>query len=338
MADFVFPSGAELIAVAQEKMPRLTADRPAFSIMPIRNTNDVLLIWEQMDNYIGLQQVRGLNGQPTRVKKVGLKRYLMEPGYYGEFQVIDERELTTRRQQGSWDQPVNISDLVMVAQDQLLGRRLDRIELIVWTLLTTGFFSVSTADGVLAHTDRFNIQTFTSVVPWATVATGTPLNDFRQVQLLGRGKSTSFGGASTAYMNRTTFNNLINNTNTADLFGRRTQGLATINNLTDFNKLLTGDDLPGIVIYDEGYIDDNNVFQLFIPNNKVVVVGKRPAGQVVGEYRMTRNVNNGALQPGPYMKVIDRGEDTVPRTIEVHDGHNGGPVIYFPGAIVVMNV
>lgn len=338
MADFVFPTGAELIAVAQEKMPRLTSDRPAFSIMPIRNVGDVLLIWEQMDNYIGLQQVRGLNGQPTRVKKVGLKRYLMEPGYYGEFQVIDERELTTRRQQATWDTPVNISDLVMVAQDQLLGRRLDRIELIVWTLLTTGFFSVSTVDGVIAHTDRFNIQTFTATVPWATFATATPLNDFRAIQLLGRGKSTNFGGAASVYMNRTTYNNLINNSNPADLYGRRTQGLGTINNLTEWNKLLTGDDLPSITIYDEGYIDDNNVFQLFIPNNKVVVVGKRPAGQVVGEYRMTRNVNNSALQPGPYMKVIDRGEDTVPRTIEVHDGHNGGPVIYFPGAIVVMNV
>jgi hypothetical protein len=338
MADFIFPTAAELIAVAQEKMPRLTADRPAFQILPIRTTSDVLLIWEQMDNYTGLQQVRGLNGAPSRVKKVGVKRYLMEPGYYGEFQVIDERELTMRRQIGTWDSAVNISDLVMVAQDQLLGRRLDRIELIVWTLLTTGVFSVSTADGVIAHTDRFNIQTYTAVVPWGTVATATPLANFRDIQLLGRGKSTSFNGSSTAFMNRTTWNKLISNLNAADLFGRRTTGLSTYENIAEVNKLLLGDDLPSITIYDEGYLDDNNVFQLFIPNDKVVVVGKRPAGQTVGEYRMTRNANNGALQPGPYMKVIDRGELAVPRTIEVHDGHNGGPVLYFPGAIILMNV
>jgi hypothetical protein len=77
---------------------------------------------------------------------------------------------------------------------------------------------------------------------------------------------------------------------------------------------------------------------LFIPNNKVVVVGTRPAGQRVGEYRITRNANNPDLGPGPYMKVVDNGEDKVPREIDVHDGHNGGPVLYYPGAIVVMSV
>lgn len=338
MADFIYPNSATLQTVAQEKVPRLTADRPVFTIMPIRNTQDVVLIWEQQDNYTGLQQVRGLNGQPTRVRKIGSKRYLMEPGYYGEFQVIDERELTLRRQAGTWDQPVSINDLVMVAQDQLLGRRLDRIELIVWTLLTTGTFAVANADGSIMHTDRFNIQTFTATVPWATFATATPLADFRAVKLLGRGRSTNFGGSATMYMNQTTLNNMLSNTNNADIYGRRVSGLSTVNNLADWNRILTGDDLPSIVVYDEGYLDDNGVFQLFIPNNKVVLVGKRPAGQTVGEYRMTRNANNSALQPGPYMKVIDRGEDTVPRTIEVHDGHNGGPVLYFPGAIVLLNV
>jgi hypothetical protein len=96
--------------------------------------------------------------------------------------------------------------------------------------------------------------------------------------------------------------------------------------------------LPKIVIYDEGYIDESNTFQLFVPNNKVVVIGKRPAGQTVGEYIFTFNANNPGGTPGPYMKIIDRGEETVPRKIEVHDGHNGGPALYFPGSIVVMTV
>jgi hypothetical protein len=53
---------------------------------------------------------------------------------------------------------------------------------------------------------------------------------------------------------------------------------------------------------------------------------------------MTRNANNPDLAPGPYMRVIDTGEIVIPRSIEVHDGHNGGPVIYFPSAVVVMSV
>jgi hypothetical protein len=139
-------------------------------------------------------------------------------------------------------------------------------------------------------------------------------------------------------MNRATFNNLRSNANSTDLYGRRTQGLGTFNNLQGINQLLTGDDLPQIVVYDQGYLDEFNNFVPFIPVNKVIVVGKRPAGQPIAEYRMTRNANNPDLAPGPYMRVIDTGEIVIPRSIEVHDGHNGGPVIYFPSAVVVMSV
>jgi hypothetical protein len=58
----------------------------------------------------------------------------------------------------------------------------------------------------------------------------------------------------------------------------------------------------------------------------------------VGEYRFTRNANNPDLGPGPYMKVIDRGDTEVPRGLEVHDGHNGGIALYHPAAIVTMTV
>jgi hypothetical protein len=52
---------------------------------------------------------------------------------------------------------------------------------------------------------------------------------------------------------------------------------------------------------------------------------------------MTRNVNNANSAPGPYTKVIDRGELQVPRTIEVHDGHNGGPAIFYPSAVIKLS-
>lgn len=338
MATFVYPTSAEIREVEQVKLPRLIADRPVLKIMPIREVDDHLLVWEQKDNYRGLQQVRGLDGAPTRVKKVGAKRYSMEPGVYGEFTDINETELTRRRKLGSFGEAINISDLVMECQDLLLQRRLDRVEWIIWTLLTTGTFSVASGAGVL-HTDTFSIQTFTATVPYSTAATATPLADFRAVKLLGRGKSTNFGRKAQAWMNQSVFNELISNGNAADLYGRRQGGLATINNVDDANKLFMGDDLPEIVIYDEGYEDDSGTFQLFIPNDKIVVVGARPAGAPLGEYRMTRNANNPDLAPGPYTAVVDTlDKQGPPRRIDVHDGHNGGPVLWFPGSIVVMNV
>lgn len=322
-------------------MPRLLAERPVFAsdFFPIDTADAAQLSWEQEDNYIGLQQVRGLGGDPPKVQKTGVKRYSMFPGVYGEFEPLDEIEMTLRRQYATWATPVSLDDLVMKIQDKLLLRRLDRIELIVWTLLTTGTFAIAGPAGAILHTDAYTVQTFTASVGWGTSATATPLADFRAVQLLARGHSVNFGPAATAYMNRVTFNKLITNTNAADLGGRRTTGLEAIEGPADVTRVLARDGLPGIEIYDEGYLSEpSGTFVPFIANDKVVVKGRRPSGARVGEYRMVRNVNNDDMAPGPYQKVIDHGDKRVPRLVEVHDGHSGGPVIYFPSAIVLMNV
>ena len=339
MADFGYPTNAQLQLIAQDKLPNLTRNRPIFDIMPIVEVDDSLLVWEQMDNFTGLQQVRGLNGQPSRVKKTGAKRYQVEPGVYGEFEAIDEQELTRRRQFGSFATAINIDDLVMVAQDKLLQRRYDRMEYIGWTLLSTGTFAVPAPNGSVLHTDSYSQQTYASAVPWATVATATPLADLRAVQLLSRGHSVDFGAGAIAYFTRVTANRLLSNNNSADLYGRRTQGLGIINSLADANRLFAGDDLPTFQINDQGYIDDTGVFRTFIPDGKVIIVGRRPNNAPVMDYAMTRNANNANLAPGPYMMVEDNAMlNRPPREINVHDGHNGGPRMYFPSAIVAMSV
>ena len=338
MANFVYPTAAELTQIAQEKIPRLIATRPVFDIFPMRNRDTSIVMWEQQDNYVGLQQVRGVNGEPPSVKPLGLKRYQMAPGTYGEFSILDEMILTERRRSGTFADRMNIEEMVMEKQDHLLGRRLDRVEKICWDLLVYGTFSIAGANGAIMHTDTYTTQTFTASVAWGTFATATPLADLRAVQLLSRGRSVNFGSSAQLFVNLVTANQILNNLNPSDLYGRRNVGLSTYNTLASINSLLTGDNLPGITVYDEGYLDESAVFQPFIPNNKAVLVGQRPAGQTVGEYQMTRNANNPDAAPGPYMRVIDRGDDDIPRKIEVHDGHNGGPALYFPTAIVVMTV
>src|SRR5690348_4849204 len=122
MATFQYPTQTELLQVAQTKMPRLTEDRPIFKLFPMRSVQGWQVTWEQLDNYTGLQAVRGLNGDPPRVKRTGAKRYTAQPFAYGEFERIDEEELTTRRTLGTFNTPASISDLVMMAQDKLMGR------------------------------------------------------------------------------------------------------------------------------------------------------------------------------------------------------------------------
>src|SRR5689334_2297670 len=103
-------------------------------------------MWEQRDNYKGLSQIRGLNGEPPRVAAIGGKRYIYEPGVYGEFLPIDEQELTRRRQWGQFSGPIPITDLTSEKQDQLVARDVARKRQILWTLLTTGSFTVAAAN------------------------------------------------------------------------------------------------------------------------------------------------------------------------------------------------
>lgn len=339
MATFTYPTSAEISQIAQNFLQDLTMDDPVFSIMPVKNEDTTLIMWEQEDDYLGLQQIRGMNGEPPKVQPVGAKQYQMAPGVYGEQLSVRERELTERRQYGTFGTPVSLDDIIMPKVRQMTGRQVARIKQINWTLLTTGTFSVSAANGAVVQTDTYTTQTFSSTVPWTTYATATPLADLQALALKATGYSLSFNSDATLFVNRVTANAMTLNTNSADLYGRRTAGLGTFNTLNDANQLFTGEDLPTIRIYDKGYKNDAGTFTRFIGNGIGVLVGKRDDGAPLGRYVMTRNANNPDMAPGPYMKITDSATPgnphPVPRRIAIDAGHNGGPVMSFPSGIVI---
>jgi hypothetical protein len=336
MPTYVYPTNSQLSQIDQVQLPTLLMDDPVFRHFPVRNKDTHVIIWDQKDNFLGLQQVRGLNGEPARVRRIGDKRYVMEPGVYGEFTQVDEQEIVTRRAPGSYNLPVNVTDLVRECQDQLRHRLVMRIRKILWDLLALGSFTVLGPRGSVLHRDGYTQRTSVSTVAWSTTATATPLSDFRSIQLLGRGYGTSFGSDSIAYMNRKTANYLLSNTNAADLYGRRSSGLSTLNTLELVNQLFMGEGLPQVYVHDGGYHDDSGVFQLFIPDNYVVVIGRRENGAVLGQFTMTRNASNPGQAPGPYSIVTEKPRP--PKTITVDYGFNGGPELSYPGSIVVMRV
>lgn len=345
MPSFTYPLNFDLKKVMPEKVARLTKDRLGFTLMPTRDVNAGLVQWVQKDNYVGLQQLRGLDGAPQHVARVGSKIFSTNPGVYGEFATVTETELTLRAGSYTGGDAIDISDLVTDAQDMLLLRERDRIEKVIFDLLTTGTYSIISGNNVIA-TDTFTLQTANRAVAWATKATATPLVDLRAVQLKGRGYGVNFGREAMAVMNRSTANDFLSNTNASDLGGKRQMGGNSVNSVPLINQILMGEDLPIITIYDEGYYDTTNTWQLFIPNNVVAVIGKRQDGDPIGEYIMTRNANNPGMAPGRYQYIVDRvngshitnGVKQTPPNIEVHEGHSGCPAIYHPNSIVVLTV
>jgi hypothetical protein len=346
--EFTYPTTVEMKEINAVLQPRLATNSPIFSHFPIVDVESDMLRWEQRDDYTGMQQIRGINGQPGIVQAVGSKAYLYQPGYYGEKRPIDEQEITRRAALAQVSmKPISIDDLVLDANRFLVHRETVLMEYILWTLVSTGTFSISKDSNVI-HTDTYAIQTASAAVDWDAVATATPIADFRTVQALEEGKGVSFGAGATAYMNRTTFNKMLANTNSSDLAGKLSRiftsgSAADQGDLSLINKIMAGGDLPQIAIYNEGYkAAGTGTFTKFLATDKIVVIGQRQAGEPLGEYRRTINANNDPVGPGSYSKVVDSAmagnPNPVPRVINVERGHNGGPVIYYPSGVVVLSV
>lgn len=339
MINYTYPTSKELVVINAEKIPNLTRTRPTFAIFPTRDSQDVTIEWEQRDGYRGLQQLRGLNGEPSNVKTYGYKRFSAKPGYFGEFMTVDEEMMTMRavNRGGTQGLPVTIDDLVTERQDILNNREIDLLEYIHWKALLDGQFTFVGPTGA-TYGDAFAIQTAT-FSDWSNLTTATPFADLIGLKTLSSGKSVSFGTGAIYFMNSTTVGYLLQNRNPDDLAGHfafAQGGVKPFKTLAEINTALQGSGLGTIVEYDEDYTTDTGTVTKWIPNDIVSIVGRRTNGDRLGEYRMTPNANNDNVAPGRYEKVIDR-KDRVPRLIEVHRGHNGGLVIYYASAIVRAN-
>lgn len=325
-----FPTAEALRRAEQVLVPELSAADPVFSILPVREIDAHIISWVQKDNYTGLQALRGLGGAPSRVNRVGDNRYTMTPGVYGEYISIDELVLTAKADPVTM-RPIDLTTEVSEAQLQLLQRRLDRIKYIAWNVLQ-GRFSVANGRGVI-HTDAYEVQSSVVGTSWATYTTSTPLADLLEVRTtFARGRSCSFGADAMLYGNSSTISDLFLNSNAADLGGRKLNN-SSVMGVGDVNTILNSMGLPSLFIYDGGYYtEDTDTWNMFIPDGVLILVGKRQA-ETAGYYAMTRNGQTG--QPGSYSFVKDDTQK-VPRSPEVHDGHNGGPCLEYPGDIVVI--
>lgn len=346
---YLFPTSAELERIDRDLLPVYLDDDPINKLFPevLKDASNV--IWEQEDNFLGRTQFRGYEAEFPSVPNVGFHRFTITPGVYGEFAPIGEFEMTERRGYGTFGVPVEISDLVRGRQDMLMTRHFNRRSSIMWTLLATGEYKVQHSNGTLGKWDSYQPQYYFAPVPWATLGTAGPLADFRAVQLLHRGHSVMFNSGATGFMNLTTWNNFISNTNAGDLGDRRQTGFQQVPMGSEeaINNILTRDNLPNINVFDGGYLSDGTdgntagTFVQYIPDATVVVVGKRTNGAAIGEFQLTRNASNANMSSAPLVRVIDTGADDrlpPPRLIKVYRGFNGGPAIKYASAVVIMKV
>lgn len=353
--NFIYPTAAEMFEISPELMAKGRAGRVGLDLCPPVNRDTYFVRWSQRDNMYGLAKMRGIDGAPPKVDRIGANTFVYEPGVYGEHTSITERELLTRAVPNHPEIRIPISDLIMADQQLLTTRQLDRMEANTWTMLATGTNTIPLPgpSGPNIWTDTYPIQTYTAPIPWSSSSTAVPLANLQTVQQLSVGHGVRFGAEATLYVNQITGNRLLNNTNSADLAGRRDQYGATLNSLVGFNNYFQGQNLPKVVVYDDGYqlspisgpITKTTQFQKFIPDGVGILIGSRPNGGPIGEFQMTVQ----AMQPGAnptsgaysFVKDFAQGINApleVPPRMEVHMGFNGGLALYFPSAVVALSV
>lgn len=341
MATFTFPNTATTTQIANDLVVSLTLDDPIFKLFPITRRNTMNLRWSIKDNYAGVMKLRGMGGEPTSIPRVGENLYETRPGVYGEFGTIDEEEMTARaRGFEELDVKIDVTDLVTDIQGHLQTRMINRVRALLWGLAVTGSYSVPLPQGGIGHTDTYAITTASVTPLWSDAATSTPLRNLRDLQpTYGRGSSTMFGSGAQAWMNSRTANLLLGNTNAADLGGKRDNGGQTIDSLDGINRVFVGQNVPQIMVYDDGYLNDAGTFTLFIPDGKVLIVGQRPNGETPGEFTMVYNAISKTA--GEYSIVVDKSNQPVVKiapTIEVHQGFSGGPALTRPSQLIVLTV
>lgn len=331
MADYQYPTANELTLAGKEKMHALEQDDPIFDYFPIEEKNTSIISWDQEDADTGLQQIRGIGGAPKRVKALGAKRFTVDPGVFGEFRTLDEKELTERGAYGTFGTPVNIDDMVAREQDRLLGRENDRIRVILYLLVCKGEYNLSSETGQLIYAAAFDFPTYTASTPWSDLVNSTPLQDIKNMMLAGLDIVTDadFGIGGRLFLNAKKVQQMISNKNDADL-GGRFKNISASKGLAKINEILVEEGLPTIVSIPGSYVDEDRVKQRMVPDNAGVLFGGRR--EKMGSYTMTRNATNPNSAPGPYDEVIE--EKRPPKSVEVHRGHNGGVEVHYGKSIM----
>jgi hypothetical protein len=259
------------------------------------------------------------------------------PGVYGDKLPIDELELTTRAQFATYGIPINIDDLILQRTRQGRTRLYNRMIFHVITLLTTGRYVATDVKGAVIEEDAFAPQIYTPTTLWSNLSSATPWQDFQNMALLDIGLSVQFNQNALAVMNQKTFNYYRQNQNSADIFGRKTKFGATFNALGEINQLHQDDGLPQIEIFNQTYLDGNKTALRFLPDGYVVILGQRDDDDPLGEFLLTKNMNNKDGGSQLFYQVHDHQEGS-PRKIDVEMGYNGGLAIYQPESIIVAKV
>lgn len=349
MITYRFPTPVSLQEVVQE----YSIEREkllGIKLFPMVPRDTQLIEWDELDFEFGMTAAHNMNSDPKIGVRPGSKTHSYSPLFFKETDVLKESDLLMPRAMGTLSGVVDINaDIARIAKARV-DKNFLRLDWLAWQTLK-GRLQYN-ENGVVVD-ETFSVQTQNALVDWDEAATATPIKDFQAMALRGRGLGVSFKEGAIAYMNQTTANWLVNNRNDDDLWGYRNRdSINATYSIADVNKIFVAQFCPTVVVHDEGYYDSNKNFQMALADGEVIVVGKRPAGETVGDILLTPSLHHAAMaaQGGDgrgFFSIIEVNGQANPGTVtlaelgghknpkvEITGGFYGGPRLLYPKSVI----
>lgn len=345
-----FPTNQELNQVVQafEVDPKEYIGK---EILPDNESMYQIVEWDERDADRGLTAPHVMGTDPKTDVRQGSKKHSYTPLCFKETDILKESEILRSRELGTLNGTLDMSrEVAKIAKDRFVKTE-GRKEKLRWDTLK-GQISIN-ENGVVVE-ETFNVQGYSFTTGWDVLDDATPLRDLNAMKLLFRGTGASAQGAK-LYVSQETANFLLENNNPDDLKGFQNSNFVRVGySVEDVNKILTARGLPEIVVYEGGYIAENGDFKQFLETGDFVLVGKRPAGQSVGDWMSTpslHNHKNGMPAPG-YFSIIEvngqpseqvgavsfdqLGSSKNPK-VEITGGEYGGTRLIYPKSVISGN-
>jgi Phage major capsid protein E len=346
---YQFPTNVALDRLTQEYAVQ-REKLLGIQILPFQDEWVQIVQWDELDNESGITAPHALGADVKISQRPGSKLRQYTPAHFKEGELIKEDEMLMARQYATLGNVINLDDAVGRRLRARIDKDFLRAEQLAWGALGG---SINVNENGVKVAETFPVQTYPIMTLWSNRSDSTPLKDFNGASLLFRGTGATGKGAK-AYMNQTTANALLENTNDDDIHGFRSQNFLSLTfTVEEANKVLEGRGLPTIEVYDEGYYVSKDDFRTFLADGEVRIVGKRPAGQKVGDTALTPSLHRivqGRQAPGFFSIIECNGQPSMgtfsaaslgassnPK-IQITTGWYGGPRLYYPRSVIKMQV
>lgn len=328
-----FPTTYELTHIVRNRVVN-TAAFIGTTFCPVVNVFSHTVDYDVLEAGFGMTKphMLGKDPQPVQMPKQTTKR--QGSAYWKDTFRIDEAELLYLRQAGSLNERAGRmrATEVMLQMDNRVETRLEWLR---WQVLTQGGIQIdengvqyNVVYGLPDMEDLSGTQD-----AWDT-ATADPISHIGEWLLSYRGTGAK---GRTIYMNQFTANLFVKNKTVRDLLKQSGfAGQLSLGRVPEAIQLL----VPGItvVIYDEGFLDENKNFQLFIPDGQLVIMGKSSFdNELVMDFGTTISLHNGGIdnpQPGKFAIVEDKSVVEKNPYVDITTGIYGLPRVYHPNWIL----